>query len=176
MVALRQMMDWLLNLIVPGAGLIVRRREWLGLSLAVVFGLCGNVALAGCLIAPAAIPGWLTILAFVLAGLTWLAAQVLFWRQDLSQVRCAHDLSVLLREARSAMDIGDLDPARICLDSAMAMDDENVELHILRARLLTLEGDGPAARKAWRRAAKLDVRKQYRGETERALETLRSSS
>ena len=43
-------MALLLNLILSGSGLILRRREWLGLSMAMIFAICGNVAIAGWLI------------------------------------------------------------------------------------------------------------------------------
>ncbi len=74
----------ILNLLLPGTGLILRRREWLGLALSLLFGICCNVALAGRLIAPAAIPGWLTMLAIVMAAATWLWGQVLFKRCGVS--------------------------------------------------------------------------------------------
>ena len=72
--------SWLLNVILPGAGLILARREWLGFLLAIVFGICGNVALAGWLIAPAAIPPWLAGLATIMALLSWIVAQVMLRR------------------------------------------------------------------------------------------------
>lgn len=71
-----------LNLLVPGAGLILTARDWSGVLLALMFALCGNVALAGWLIAPAAVPGWLSNSAAILAGLTWLAAQWLLRRNN----------------------------------------------------------------------------------------------
>jgi hypothetical protein len=83
---------WLLNLIVPGTGLILARREWLGFLLAVIFGICGNVALAGGFIAPAAIPPWLTGVAAVLTLLAWVVAQVLL-RRHLAQPRTATPVS-----------------------------------------------------------------------------------
>ncbi|MEK6644102.1 MAG: hypothetical protein AABZ08_09345 [Planctomycetota bacterium] len=70
-----------LNILIPGAGLIVRCREWLGFSLSLIFAMCGNVAIAGWLIAPNALPSWLTWLAAALTILAWLLAQVLFWKQ-----------------------------------------------------------------------------------------------
>lgn len=78
------MSAWLLNLILPGAGLILARREWLGFLLAIVFGICGNVALAGWFIAPMAFPSWLTGIATVMTVLAWAVAQVLL-RRHLSQ-------------------------------------------------------------------------------------------
>jgi len=148
MAALREALSWFLNLILPGAGLILRRREWLGFFLAIVFGIWGNIVLAGWLIAPAAIPAWLTDLAFLFAVLTWITAQFLFRRQGLSQVQCANDVSTLLREARRALDSGEVEPARTCIESGLAIDEENVELHALEARLLALEGSEVGARRA----------------------------
>jgi hypothetical protein len=71
----------LINILIPGAGLIVRCREWLGFSLSLIFAICGNVAMAGWLIAPNALPSWLTWLAVALTILAWLLAQILFWKQ-----------------------------------------------------------------------------------------------
>lgn len=80
-----QPMGRLLNLVVPGVGLILLRREWLGASLALGFGICGHIAVAGWLIAPAAIPRWLAGLATAWAALTWITSQVLCRRQSLTQ-------------------------------------------------------------------------------------------
>ena len=172
MVMFGQAGGWLLNLILPGAGLIVRRREWLGFSLALLFGICGNLALAGWLIAPAAVPSGLTFPAFVISGLIWLIAQICLLRQAAWEARCARDMSLLLRKACVALDSGEIEPARVCLESGFALDNENVGLHILWARLLALEGDVRSARKALVRVAKLDVRKQFQVETAQAMETL----
>ena len=69
-----------MNLMLPGAGLILARREWLGFLLAIVFGICGNVALAGWFIAPVAIPPWLTGVATVMTLLAWTVSQILLKR------------------------------------------------------------------------------------------------
>lgn len=80
-------MQQLLNILIPGAGLIVRCREWLGFSLALIFAICGNIAVAGWLIAPEAFPGWFTWLATALTVFAWCLAQVLFWKQGAALVR-----------------------------------------------------------------------------------------
>jgi hypothetical protein len=68
---------WPCNLIVPGAGLIFLRREWLGFCLALIFALCANVGVIGYSIAPQAWPGWLVGLSTVLTCCSWVLAQVL---------------------------------------------------------------------------------------------------
>jgi len=73
-------MGTLINLLIPGTGLILLGREWLGALLAVVFGICGQIALAGWLIAPAAVPRGLVVVAVIVAGLTWIASQAMYQR------------------------------------------------------------------------------------------------
>ncbi len=141
-------MAWLLNVLLPGAGLIIRRREWLGFSLALVFGINGNVVLAGRLIAPAAIPAWLTLIATGLTCVSWVSAQVLLRRQNLLLAHRAEGVSVALREVTSALAYDDRAAARLALESGFAMDDENAELHMLRARLCEMEGDDDGMRAA----------------------------
>jgi hypothetical protein len=72
----------LLNLVVPGSGLILRRREWLGVALAGLFGMAVNVALGGWLLAPMAIPGWIKWSAAAIAVCAWALAQSLFLSQS----------------------------------------------------------------------------------------------
>jgi len=162
-------MAWLLNVVLPGTGLIIRRREWLGFSLAMVFGVCGNVALAGWLIAPVAVPFWLTWLAGGLCALSWLLAQLLMQRQVVLLRRRAGGIVALLREAQAAIEVGDLKSASLALERGAAMDDENVELYVLRARLCALEEDVKGERAAWRRVVKLDRQRRYGNEARRAL-------
>lgn len=73
-------MPFLLNLVIPGAGLIMRGRHWLGFALAMLFGLAVNTAIAGWLVAPVAIPRFYTWTATLLALVTWILAQALLPR------------------------------------------------------------------------------------------------
>ena len=70
-------MTLLLNVLIPGVGLILRGRHWLGFSLAMLFGLSANTAIAGWLVAPVAIPLFYTWTATVLTIASWILAQVL---------------------------------------------------------------------------------------------------
>ncbi len=162
-------MVWLLNVIFPGAGLIVRCREWLGLSLAVVFAICGNIAIAALLIAPQAIPRWLTIPAVSLGAGSWMLAQYLFHRQGRILGRTARGLADLLSRARAAVDESDWAGARDALLSGMALDDENVEVHAQMARLHKRLGEFEAMRAEWRRVLSLGRRKQFLAEAQEGL-------
>ena len=66
----------LANVIAPGAGLVILRREWLGVSLAILCTLFLQVALWGFFILPASIPWAVSVLAAVAGAGTWAAAPV----------------------------------------------------------------------------------------------------
>lgn len=163
------MWTWLLNLLIPGAGLIIRRREWLGLSLALVFGICGNVFVAGLWIAPAAIPPAIAHGAGLVAALWWLLSQALLWRQIQHQRRCKNVVDCLIRDSREAWERGDLAAAHSFLERALRLDDECVELHVLSARVFERRGDAVQARLRWRRVLQLDQRREYQTEARRSL-------
>jgi len=167
---------WLINLVLPGAGLIIRRREWLGFLLTLVFGICGNAALAGLIIAPLAIPRWMTGLAVGMSALAWVLSQLLFWRQLIHLERCRESLAVLLEDSRAALAGGDHGSAHRLLERAAAVDDEHLELNVLWARLCTSEGDESAAQRRWRRVIQLDVRRTYHSEARMALGVKRAES
>lgn len=82
-------MVYLLNALIPGAGLIVRGRHWLGFALAMLFGLAVNTAIAGWLVAPVAIPRFYTWTATILAAVTWILSQALLPRR---MVTSQHDI------------------------------------------------------------------------------------
>ena len=75
-------MALLLNALIPGAGLILRGRHWLGFALAMLFGLAANTAIAGWLVAPVAIPRVYTWMATILSVITWVLAQTLLLRRS----------------------------------------------------------------------------------------------
>jgi len=134
-----------LNMLLPGTGLIVLRREWLGVCLVVLFGMCGHVAVAGWLIAPETIPPRSSGLALALAVSAWILAQWLYRRQKVFLTQRAAGLDILLREARSALQSYDLATARRALESGLALDDENVQLQDLARMLESVERERVAA-------------------------------
>ncbi len=64
-----------MNLTVPGTGLILLGRGWLGFAVAVWFGLAVEVAVCGKLIAPATTAWTMTAASAVLAAAAWLLGQ-----------------------------------------------------------------------------------------------------
>jgi hypothetical protein len=163
-------MVWICNLLIPGAGLILRRREWLGFFLALMFGICANLAIAARLIAPDAIPRWMAILTGALSIALWIVAQIFLSRQNRWLALCRSGIRSLLVEARSAMDNSDLDLARVALESGMAIDDRDTELLYLYAHLCMLEKREDQARGAWEQILRLDALAAHRVEAREYLQ------
>lgn len=163
-------MAWALNIFLPGTGLIIRRREWLGFAISLLFAIGGNVALAGLLIAPATIPYWLTLLAIGLCILTWVLSQVMFIRQRRLLERQAHAVAALLQEARSYVSAGQLEDACLAVENGVAIDNENIELHLLRAGLCKRTRDERGHAESLKRLRKLDSRRNFRSEVENILD------
>jgi len=164
-------MVWFLNILIPGCGLIVLKREWLGFFVAAFFGLCGNAALAGWLIAPDALPKWLVVFIALVTAATWIGAQLLLASRQRDIVRRQEGLSRILLDARNALDTGNLDSARAHLENGCDLDEESVEWHVLWARVCTRDGDLVAGQQAWSRVLKLDIQRQYHSEARQALQT-----
>lgn len=89
----------IMNVTVPGSGLILLGRAWLGFALAVWYCLATVIAVSGRYIAPVSIPWWLTAAAAALALTAWLIGQGLL----VSRIRCLWGrLPVVLFSARQA--------------------------------------------------------------------------
>lgn len=149
---------WLIvNALVPGAGLIAAQREWLGLSLALLFGICGQIALAGRLLAPAALPPWTAWLATSLAAAVWLSAQLLLIRRQRRLFSPQHRLRIdrLFADAQDARHAGRTAEALGCLDMILELDDRHVGAWRMRAELLAISNPTAAAL-AHRHAAALE--------------------
>lgn len=165
-----------LNLIAPGAGLAILRREWLGLAAALLFALLAQVALWGLLVIPASIPTGLSVAAGVGAATVWLGAQRI--SRSRAQVvlgaKARQEIDLLSDRASEAMKHGRLADARDLLTLALAIDDEHLGLHLEWARLMTLTSELRAARRAWRRVIQLDTTGRHRSEAIAAMNQMSS--
>jgi hypothetical protein len=157
-----------MNLLVPGTGLILLGRTWLGVA----------VAVCGAWIAPAVIPAGVTLASAGLAAAAWLVAQGLL----ISRVRFLRDpnlpaeLALLRQMAESAIARGDYRAARSALAVALSIDDADVATRVLWARLLTLTASRSRARRAWLGAARLDSNQEFVDEIRDALSRLQAAS
>ena len=162
--------SWLLarlaNLVIPGAGLILARREWLGLLTSLLFGLAAQVALAGSFLAPGALPLWLTRVAVAGTAAVWSAAQFALWRRIrwITSPEAHAQFDALFQESREALARGDLQTARAALVGALEIDDEDLDANAALARQIGAT-ERRAARKLWRRVAALDADHRFAHET-----------
>jgi len=147
-----------INLLVPGSGLIVLRREWLGLALAILFGLLTQIVIFGTLIVPEDIPHWVTLLSAGGALGTWVLAQWLAVRRLRFVVspEVKGELRALCARARRALAEEDWAEAHTSLLVASDLNDEDLELAMLWAQLMTATGRIADARRWWRRVLRLD--------------------
>ena len=151
------------NLIIPGSGLILLRRDWLGLAAAVLFAVFGEIVLLGLLLVPATIPAWLTTLSFSAAVFVWLGAQ---WQLAI-RIRSAtgpgveRELAALRRRAVDAVSRQAFSEATDILRVALTLDDENIEANIQWAELMTLTAKFREADRAWHRVRQLDRSGDY---------------
>jgi hypothetical protein len=136
---MRRVIALISNLLLPGAGLILLRREWLGLAHAGLFCLALHLGIWGTWIVPAALPDWLPRGAFTLAALVWAASQWLCIRQ--SRVVCDPNSKVEIEQlnqiANEHLTQGRAHEAIQFLDIAIKLDDENQELKETRAEFAT---------------------------------------
>lgn len=144
----------IINLLVPGAGMIVLRREWLGLSLAVCFTLFTQLAIFGAAIVPYDLPRWVTGLSALGAAAVWISSQILTWRRMrlLSSPINQEEVEELCRRCRELMQRQDWHGAHDLLLVAQRLDDEHVGAAQLRAQVLAELGRSRQAQR-WRRRA-----------------------
>ena len=163
-----------LNFILPGSGLILAQREWLGFMLAVVFTTGAQITVFGTWIAPEAVAGWLTAAGAGLAAAIWVAGQCLLRNSIRSRTGQAREdqISTCFALADEAIKLGRYDEACGAIDVAMTVDDENPETYARLARLSALIGEYDGARKAWHKVAELDRRSVFRWEMADALDRL----
>lgn len=168
----RFLLATVMNVIVPGTGLMMLGRAWLGLALAVWFALAAEVAIAGLLIAPAVVQRWSAWAGGGFALAAWGVAQGLL----ISRIRFLLDpalpreLVILRRLAQGCLVHGKWKTARSALLLALSIDDGDAETRLLWARLMTETSGGRRARTAWRAAARFDREHRFNAEIAAALE------
>lgn len=163
-----------LNLLVPGSGLILARREWLGFILAMAFTACGQIAVMGLLIGPEDVPQRVTACAVGLAAALWVGGQYLQWRcigppansSRASQLGICHGL------ADDAIEQNRYQDAYGALQVALTVDDEDLQAYVKLARVAATLGKFGESRKTWKIVQQLDRRRLFRREMVQALSRL----
>jgi len=161
-----------LNMLVPGAGLIGLQRQRAGLAVAILFGLTGQVAAVGLLIAPQSIGQVVTAGATVGAGLAWLVGQILLLKRLNELQDPARRLAAArwIEQAREAVLTAGWAEASRALREASRYDDEQPDLNWLLAKVMTATSRSDLAAKQWRRLRQVDKAGRYAKEVERYLQ------
>lgn len=170
-ISLARRVNWWL----PGVGLIIAHRLWLGLAIGLLFTVLANFMIWGALVVPESTPRTIFALAGALLIVTYGGAQMLLAR-DIRQRRVATVRSERARwldELRGHLARRDLEPALRCVArlEADAEGDLFIAFHI--AQTLTAAEDAPRGIEAWQRVRRLDVQAVYRREADAAEESLR---
>lgn len=164
-------MSWLLNILMPGAGVVWQGRPVVGLALAVVYAPALAVVLVAWLIAPLAVPAWLTVASAVTAGGAFTLAQLVL-HQHLALRRdpaWRNHLATLHETANEQFDAGNYFEALLAVEELLEDDPEDIPAHLLRARIYAADGKYARARHAYQQLAKVDTLGQYRAEIRNAL-------
>ena len=163
-----------LNAVAPGAGLIVLRREYLGMVLALLFVVLLQLSLWGLFIIPEEFTKVATWAGVAATGGVWLAAQgmVVARVRAVLGTEARLQQQVLLAQADLDLEQVRLGDARELLLIALALNDEDPQAKRLWAKLMTLTGNLQAARRAWVAVLKLDREGEFLEEADAALEEL----
>lgn len=168
----------LVNLLIPGGGLILLGRIVAGLIVALAFTLLCNLALAATLLIPHDVPEWArrasigaTAIVYVLSQLL-VAHVVRVERRAAEAERRREILERVVRElaaGRAAEAWEALEPLRPLAESDLLV-------AYRAAQVLTALGDGPAALRAWKNLRRLDCHRIYRSEIESNERALQEAS
>jgi hypothetical protein len=164
----------LLNLLIPGGGLILIGSETIGALVALLFTAAANFAIVAALLIPDEVPlTWRGLGLGVTIG-TYLGAQIRYAQTVRHQrARAARQRRhAALGDARRAVLAGRADEAWQALQPLAEQADRDLVVAYRFAQVLTARGGGVAALAAWRRVRRLDRHRVYRqeiAENERVL-------
>lgn len=165
---------WVWNLVVPGGGLILAGRLWLGVAVGLLFALTANLAVVTTLVVPDDVPGWLRIAFLTLSGAIYVAAQWLLAQTLRGHERCAAEAERrrILAAAVACLERGEPERALTALEPLRALAERDLVVAYRWAQVLTAARDVPAARAAWERVAALDRHRIYRAQVAAAMKSL----
>lgn len=165
---LRQV-GWLVNVLVPGGGVILIGGVVPGLLVGALFAVQANLLLAGLFIVPDELPQPGFGVVAVLAVLTYATAQAWYARELRRGRALLHDLRRrCVAEAQRRLAAGDADGAHAALARVASAAEYDLLVAVRVAQVLTARGEVEAARAAWARVRRLDRHRIYREQIARA--------
>lgn len=161
----------LLSAVLPGGGLVLLGRCWLGMALGLVFAGGVNVGLYRWLLAPAG-DGWLGWLAGLLAAGGWCGSLVLTVVGCRRERSSAAEREALFREGLVAYLRSDYESALGAFRAVLRLCPRDVEAHLKLAMVQRARGAHREAVAELRRCRFYDDRDTWRWEVERELAEL----
>lgn len=162
---------YLLNLIIPGAGLLAIDAVGAGLLVAITFTLAANATIVATLLIPDDVPRvWRGLLIGITCGV-YIGAQFRL-AQSLRERRSAVDQQRrrnALQAVQAHLQAGELDAAWAAIESVRIWAETDLVVAYRRAQLLSVRGDAAAARRAWEHVRRLDRHRIYGQEVVRRL-------
>jgi|GEM_PF-1161728 len=155
-----------LNLLVPGLGIIYLGRAWTGLIVGLIFAAFANLALWAVLLIPDDLPDWGPPLALGLAAGAYVGCQVNFVKSSRDRQKCAQEAvrRSALAAVGQALECGDFNAAQAALEPVRHLASQDLLVAYRLAQVLTGLGDAQAACAAWRQVKTLDRHRIYRDE------------
>lgn len=160
-----------LNLLVPGLGIICVGRTWPGVILGLIFAAFANLALWAVLLMPDDLPAWGPPLAVGLAAGAYVGCQIDFVRSSRDRRRREQDAirHSALAAVSEALARGDFVAGLDALGSISHLAAQDLLVAYRQAQVLTGLGDEHAAYVAWRQVRTLDRHNIYRDEWRTAV-------
>jgi hypothetical protein len=153
-----------INLLVPGAGMILAGSVITGLLAGLLFAACANFAVVAVLLFPDDFSGTMQALAIGLAAGAYFGAQVRLAAQIRAR-RAAAAASFrrrVLSQSQELLVRGEAAGAVDALQPLVAEAGHDLLVAYRLAQALTAAGDAPAARAAWQRVRELDRHGLYK--------------
>ncbi|NOX57505.1 MAG: hypothetical protein GXP29_01435 [Planctomycetes bacterium] len=152
------------NVIVPGSGMVLLRREWSGLAVSVLFAVFAQILIFSKWITPLDVPGWASSVALGGACVVWAGSQWLVVRRirAIRAPELAVELDHLRQQSIVAMEAGDFAEAHRELLVALSVNDEDAATWLLWSRLMRKMNKPRAARLGCRRVLQLSNNEQDR--------------
>lgn len=168
---LAQRINWWL----PGVGLILAHRLWLGLAVGVLFTLLANLVIWGAAIVPDSVPRFFLFLTGGLLAGTYAGAQYLLSRDVRHRRAAAHraERTRILNQATEFLARGDIDRAGACVEALLPHAEDDLMVAVRVAQTLTAARDAPRGIEAWLRVRRLDIQAVYRRDAEEGERILR---
>jgi hypothetical protein len=167
----------LINLVIPGGGLILIGSETIGVLVALLFTVAANYAIAALLLIPDEVPATWRGLSLGVAIGTYLGAQIRY-AQTVRHGRASaarEQRGAALRAARGALLAGRVEDAWRAIQPLAEQAESDLVVAYRLAQVLTAREGSAAALAAWRRVRRLDRHRIYRqevAENERTLSGL----